>query len=165
MEHFFQLPCLITGGYLEFVSMYVYDCVCVCIYRQTYIYIYLNLPLVHKNVYHFFPARFQKMCSFRGLKKRVSEVLWLSIVISTILSPKAGKDTCSRANACAACQIPPRTATTDNMGCIAAHVNNRALDRVNLKYPLQHHVCFSYLKLPQATSSYLKLPQAHSLHP
>ena len=35
----------------------------------TYIYIYLNLPLVHKNVYHFFSARFQKMCPFKGLKK------------------------------------------------------------------------------------------------
>ena len=35
-----------------------------------YIYIYLNLPLVHKNVYHFFSARFQKMCPFKGLKKK-----------------------------------------------------------------------------------------------
>ena len=42
----------------------------------------------------------------------------------------------SHANACAACLIPPRTATPDNMGCTAAHVNNRALDTVNLKYPL-----------------------------
>ena len=53
------------------------------------IYIYLNLPLVHKNVYHCFPARFQKMCPFKGLKKKVSEVPWLSIVINLILSPKA----------------------------------------------------------------------------
>jgi hypothetical protein len=35
----------------------------------------------------------------------------------------------SRANACAACQIRPRTATLDNMSCIAAHVNNRVLER------------------------------------
>ena len=32
--------------------------------------LYLNLPLVHKNVYHFFSARFQKMCPFKGLKKK-----------------------------------------------------------------------------------------------
>ena len=42
----------------------------VSIYSSMHPLIYLNLPLVHKNVYHFFSARFQKMCPFKGLKKK-----------------------------------------------------------------------------------------------
>ena len=120
-------------------------------------YIYIpEPPIGTQKCVPFFSARFQKMCPFKGLKKKkVSEVPWLSIVINLILSPKARWDKrtlLSRASACAACQIRPRTATPDNMGCIAAHVNNRALDRVNLKYPPQHHVCFSYAKIPPANN-------------
>ena len=37
---------------------------------DTWHHITLNLPLVHKNVYHFVSPRFQKMCPFKGLKKK-----------------------------------------------------------------------------------------------
>ena len=46
-------------------------------------------PIGTQKCVPFFSARFQKMCPFKGLKKKVSEVPWLSIVINLILSPKA----------------------------------------------------------------------------
>ena len=73
---------------------------------------------------------------FKGIKNEVSEVSVAPHGNQSSFFHKFEETLFSHANACAACLIPPRTATPDNMGCTAAHVNNRALDTVNLKYPL-----------------------------
>ena len=51
--------------YINVLHVYIY------IYNM---YIYLNSPLVHKNLYHFFPARLSKMCSISEAKTKGARI-------------------------------------------------------------------------------------------
>jgi hypothetical protein len=114
---------------------------------------FLNLPVAHKSVQlhviTIFFCPIKKMCSFRGLKKGVrSSAAPHSNQPDSFSIRSLGHFCHARMHVQHAKCIRPRTATPDNMGCIAAHVNNRALDRVNLTYPPHHQVCFSEPRIP-----------------
>ena len=106
----------------------------------------LNFPIATQK-YMWFSFRPVGKNRVLGSGNQVSGVPWRS-KWSQFDSFSVGSRGCYfQANACAACQIPHRTASPDNMGCIAAHVNNPTLDRFNLKRLLKHHVCLSYPKI------------------
>lgn len=124
---------------------------CVFVSHETYFFdLFWPKPPIGTQKCLFFFARFHKMCSFRGLEKSV----WSSVAPHNNQHDSffigSLRQSFSRGSASAACQISPGTATLDNMGCIAAHLSNWTLDRVNLMYPLQHHV---YFFIPQDTSN------------
>ena len=114
------------------------------------IYMYLNLPLVHKNVYHLFSARLQKMCSFRGLK--------IEGVRNSVVPHSSQFDSFSARSighvffmlVHVGIANPPPPGTAYNIGCAATSVNNRSLDKVNVKHPFQHDFIFSCPKIPKA---------------
>ena len=112
--------------------------------------------MVHKNVYHLFSARLQKICSFRGLK--------IEGVRNSVVPHSSQFDSFSARSighvffmlVHVGIANPPPPGTAYNIGCAATSVNNGSLDKVNVKHPLQHDFIFSCPKIPKADNLQLE---------
>jgi len=114
-------------------------------------------PIGTQKCVPYFFCPISKNVPFRGLKKGVrSSMAPHSNQLDSFSIGSIGHFCYTLMHVQHACQIRPRTATPDNIGCIAAHVNNWALDRVNLKYSIHLNITFFFIG--QDTSS--KQPSA-----